>query len=163
MDHPKVIASFIALSAALTACTITGETTSVAPGGQSTTQEHAPGRGMKDTLATTSVADIPHYGTEESTLEITVAGKLNPASELMISTPCTPKDATATAAASFGKSTTLTRVDDVDRLIGTITTPERITAGPDNGKHIITVECASGLHGNVTIPDADDSSSSSTP
>lgn len=87
-------------------------------------------------------------------IEINLEGTFKPNAELTVSTPCTPGDQSAFAVASFGESATLERGTDGDTLTGTITAPNNIGPGPNDGPHTITVTCDGGANSTIDIPSA---------
>ncbi|WP_018118597.1 hypothetical protein [Corynebacterium mastitidis] len=87
-------------------------------------------------------------------IEINLEGTFKPNAKLTVSTPCTPEDQSALAVASFGESATLERGTDDSPLTGTLTAPNNIGPGPNDGPHTITVTCDGGANSTIDIPSA---------
>lgn len=85
---------------------------------------------------------------------VTIHDPLKPGAEILVSAPCSDRDTQALLFTSFGASAIMSPAADMGELIGYVTAPSQISAGPVDGRHTATVVCQSGYSGTVVFPDS---------
>ena len=113
----------------------------------------------KSTMSSADETDTgargPEYTKSDGGVDITVHDLLKPNNEILVSAHCKPEDTRATLTTSLSDTPIeMTPAADSGELLGDIKAPNEIGPGPKDGYHTITVECASGAKGTITMDSA---------
>ena len=106
--------------------------------------------------ASAPVNDAPAVTAQNQSMDVTVDGLFKPGQELFITANC-GDSLRATLTTSFGAETVMSPGADVGKLVGTVTAPDQIGPGPDEGYHTFTITCDNGDSETFRIPSAGNS------